>query len=132
MLELVYWPAVQSLMWGFLQTYIAGNAGFFRARGGTFLGAVMLWEHPVSRPARLLVSFSKKCGRAHPRQPDDEPVAADRVRRRPDVMSIMRLATGGAGDAAGDRVLRLQSLRLRPGARGFFLHLILTSWAVER
>ena len=28
LLELIYWPAVQMLMWGFLQLYIAGNAGF--------------------------------------------------------------------------------------------------------
>ena len=33
LLELLYWPALQIITWGFLQTYIAGNAGFF-ARGG--------------------------------------------------------------------------------------------------
>ena len=29
LLELIYWPAVQMLMWGFLQIYISQNAGFF-------------------------------------------------------------------------------------------------------
>ena len=28
-LDLIYWPAVQMLMWGFLQVYISQNAGFF-------------------------------------------------------------------------------------------------------
>ena len=28
-LDLIYWPAVQMLMWGFLQLYISQNAGFF-------------------------------------------------------------------------------------------------------
>src|SRR5260370_21847030 len=44
LLELIYWPAVQMLMWGFLQLYIAGNAGFFARAGGTFIGAVLLWD----------------------------------------------------------------------------------------
>jgi len=28
-LDLIYWPTVQMLMWGFLQLYVAQNAGFF-------------------------------------------------------------------------------------------------------
>src|SRR5215470_2110743 len=28
LLELIYWPAVQLLVWGFLQFYIAQNSGF--------------------------------------------------------------------------------------------------------
>src|SRR5436305_1276431 len=44
MLELIYWPAVQMLMWGFLQLYISTNAGFFARAGGTFIGAVLLWD----------------------------------------------------------------------------------------
>src|SRR5215831_14221256 len=44
LLDLVYWPAVQMLMWGFLQLYISQNAGFFARAGGTFIGAVLLWD----------------------------------------------------------------------------------------
>jgi uncharacterized small protein (DUF1192 family) len=44
LLELIYWPAVQMLMWGFLQNYIAQNSGFFARAGGTLIGAVMLWD----------------------------------------------------------------------------------------
>jgi ABC-2 type transport system permease protein len=44
LLELVYWPALQIVTWGFLQTYIAENAGFFARAGGTFIGAVILWD----------------------------------------------------------------------------------------
>ena len=41
----MYWPAVQMLMWGFLQLYVSQNAGspFMRA-ASTFIGAVMLWD----------------------------------------------------------------------------------------
>jgi ABC-2 type transport system permease protein len=44
LLELVYWPALQIITWGFLQTYIAQNAGFFARAGGTFIGAIILWD----------------------------------------------------------------------------------------
>src|SRR5438552_14991198 len=43
-LELVYWPAVQLFVWGFLQLYITQNAGFFARAGGVFIGAVMMWD----------------------------------------------------------------------------------------
>jgi ABC-2 type transport system permease protein len=44
LLELMYWPALQIVTWGFLQSYIAQNAGFFARAGGTFIGAIILWD----------------------------------------------------------------------------------------
>jgi ribosomal protein L37AE/L43A len=44
LLELLYWPALQIITWGFLQNYIAQNAGFFARAGGTLIGAVILWD----------------------------------------------------------------------------------------
>jgi len=44
LLELIYWPTVQIITWGFLQGYIAQNAGFFARAGGTLIGAVILWD----------------------------------------------------------------------------------------
>jgi ABC-2 type transport system permease protein len=44
LLELIYWPALQIVTWGFLQNYISQNAGFFAQAGGTLIGAVILWD----------------------------------------------------------------------------------------
>ena len=44
LLELLYWPALQVITWGFLQNYISQNAGFFARAGGTLVGAVILWD----------------------------------------------------------------------------------------
>jgi ABC-2 type transport system permease protein len=44
LLELLYWPALQIVTWGFLQNYISQNAGFFARAGGTLVGAVILWD----------------------------------------------------------------------------------------
>ena len=40
LLELIYWPAVQLFVWGFLQFYISQNSGFFARAAGMFIGAV--------------------------------------------------------------------------------------------
>ncbi len=42
--DLMYWPAVQMLMWGFLQLYVSQHSGFFAQAAGAFIGAVMLWD----------------------------------------------------------------------------------------
>jgi ABC-2 type transport system permease protein len=44
LLELLYWPALQIITWGFLQNYISQNANFFARAGGTLVGAVILWD----------------------------------------------------------------------------------------
>src|SRR6476659_10819278 len=44
LIELIYWPAVQMLMWGFLQTYLAGQTSLYSRAGGVLIGAVMLWD----------------------------------------------------------------------------------------
>ena len=45
-LDLIYWPTVQMLMWGFLQTYVSQHAGSgpFIQAAGVFIGAVLLWD----------------------------------------------------------------------------------------
>ena len=42
--DLIYWPAVQMLMWGFLQLYITEVSNGFVQVGGAFIGAVLLWD----------------------------------------------------------------------------------------
>src|SRR5438067_6831875 len=44
LLELIYWPALQIITWGFLQNYISQSSGFFASAGGSLIGAVILWD----------------------------------------------------------------------------------------
>ena len=44
LLELVYWPTMQMLVWGFLQHYLAQNASPLARISGTLIGAVLLWD----------------------------------------------------------------------------------------
>src|SRR5262249_1865539 len=57
LLELIYWPAVQLLVWGFLQFYIAQNSGFFARAAGVFIAAVMMWDVLFRGQLGFSVSF---------------------------------------------------------------------------
>ena len=57
LLELIYWPAVQMLMWGFLQTYLAQTTSFAAKAAGLFIGAVLLWDILVRSQLGFAVAF---------------------------------------------------------------------------
>jgi ABC-2 type transport system permease protein len=43
-IELMYWPLVQMLVWGFLQTHLARSTTMFEQAAGVLIGAVLLWD----------------------------------------------------------------------------------------
>lgn len=55
--DLLYWPLVQMLMWGFLQTYLNQHSTFLAAAGGSLLGAILLWDTLIRGQLGLSVSF---------------------------------------------------------------------------
>lgn len=42
--ELIYWPTVQLMMWGFISQYLASTTDLFTQAFGLFLSAVLLWD----------------------------------------------------------------------------------------
>ena len=55
--ELIYWPLVQMLMWGFLQSYLASTSSFAAKAAGLFIGAVLLWDILVRSQLGFAVAF---------------------------------------------------------------------------
>jgi ABC-2 type transport system permease protein len=43
-LELVYWPTVQMLLWGLITRFLATESALVAQAGGLFLSAVLLWD----------------------------------------------------------------------------------------
>lgn len=131
LLDLVYWPAVQMLMWGFLQLYISQNAGFFARAGGTFIGALLLWDILFRGQLGFSISFLEEMWSRNlanlmisPLRPVEFVIALM-------VMSVVRLAIGIVPVtllAIAFFGFNLFSLGLALAA--FFVNLMLTSWAV--
>jgi ABC-2 type transport system permease protein len=131
LLELVYWPAVQMMMWGFLQLYIGTNSGFFARAGGTFIGAVLLWDILFRGQLGFSVSFLEEMWSRNlanlmisPLKPIEFVIALM-------TMSMVRLAIGMVPVsllAIAFFGFNLYAMGLALAA--FFANLILTSWAV--
>lgn len=55
--ELVFWPLVSMLMWGFLQTYLAQTTSLAAQAAGLFVGGVLLWDILVRSQLGFAVAF---------------------------------------------------------------------------
>ena len=131
LLDLIYWPTVQMLTWGFLQYYIASNAGFFARAGGTFIGAVLLWDILFRGQLGFSISFleemySRNLGNImmSPLRPFEFIIALM-------VISVVRLLIG----AVPVTFLAIAFFGFNLYGFGFalvafFFNLMLTSWAI--
>ena len=44
LVELIYWPFLQMLTWGFLQKYLAETTSPLAQAAGVLIGSVLLWD----------------------------------------------------------------------------------------
>ena len=56
-LELIYWPAVQMIMWGFLTQFLAGHTSYVAQAFGVLLAGVMLWDTLFRIQLGVAISF---------------------------------------------------------------------------
>ena len=119
------------LMWGFLQLYVSENAGFFAKAGGTFIGAVLLWDILFRGQLGFSISFLEEMWARNMGNLMMSPLRPIEFIAALMIMSLVRLAIGMVPVtflAIGFFGFNLYSLGLALAA--FFLNLILTSWAV--
>jgi len=131
LLDLVYWPTVQMLTWGFLQYYIATNAGFFARAGGTFIGAVLLWDILFRGQLGFSISFLEEMWSRNIGNLLMSPLRPFEFIAALMVMSVVRLSIGLIPVtllAIAFFGFNLYALGLALVA--FFLNLMLTSWAI--
>ena len=130
-LDLIYWPAVQMLMWGFLQNYVSQNSGFFMRAAGTFIGAVMLWDILFRGQLGFSISFLEEMYARNLGNLMMSPLRISEFITALMIMSVVRLAIGlvpVSFMAIAFFGFNLYSLGLALAA--FFANLILTSWSV--
>jgi ABC-2 type transport system permease protein len=131
LLDLVYWPTVQMVTWGFLQYYIASNAGFFARAGGTFIGAVLLWDILFRGQLGFSISFLEEMWSRNIGNLMMSPLRPFEFMTALMVMSVVRLSVG----AVPVTFLAIAFFGFNLYGLGFalvafFLNLMLTSWAI--
>jgi ABC-2 type transport system permease protein len=132
LLDLMYWPAVQMLMWGFLQLYISQNAGspFMRA-ATTFVGAVMLWDVLFRGQLGFSISFLEEMYARNMGNLMMSPLRPIELVLALMIQSIIRLSIGMVPVS----LLAIWFFDFNLWAMGlalavFFMNLLLTSWAI--
>jgi ABC-2 type transport system permease protein len=131
LIELIYWPAVQMLMWGFLQSYIAEQASMFAKAGGILVGAVLLWDILFRGQLGFSVSFLEEMYARNLGNLLISPLRATEFVAALMILSIIRLAIG----MVPVTLLAIWFFGFHLWALGFalaafFANLMLTSWAV--
>jgi ABC-2 type transport system permease protein len=132
LLDLMYWPAVQMLMWGFLQMYVSQNAGSPVMRAaGTFIGAVMLWDVLFRGQLGFSISFLEEMYARNMGNLMMSPLRPIEFVLALMVQSIVRLAIGMVPVS----LLAIWWFDFNLWAMGlalavFFMNLLLTSWAI--
>jgi ABC-2 type transport system permease protein len=131
LMELMYWPVLQVITWGFLQSYIAQNANFFARAGGTLIGAVILWDILFRGQLGFSISFLEEMWARNLGNLMMSPLKPIEFLLALRAMSLIRLAIG----VIPMTVLALFLFHFNFFALGlpliaFFCNLIFTSWAV--
>jgi len=131
LLELIYWPVLQIITWGFLQSYISQNDSFFARAGGTLIGAVILWDILFRGQLGFSISFleemwSRNLGNLmmSPLKPIEFLIALM-------VMSLVRLAIGGIPmTVLAYFFFGFNFYSIGLPLIAFFCNLIFTSWSI--
>jgi ABC-2 type transport system permease protein len=130
-LDLIYWPTVQMLMWGFLQLYVSQNGGPFARTSGVFIGAVLLWDILFRGQLGFSISFLEEMYAHNLANLMMSPLRPVEFIAALMIMSIVRLLIGMIPVtllAIAFFGFNLWSLSFALAA--FFVNLILTSWAI--
>jgi ABC-2 type transport system permease protein len=126
----MYWPLVQMLMWGFLQTWLVEQRGGAAMAGGTLIGAILLWDVLIRGQQGVSISFLEEMWSRNLANLFISPLRPGEFLAALMVMSVVRLIVGVLPVtflAIWFFGFNLWSLGFGLGA--FFANLLLTAWA---
>jgi len=130
-LELIYWPALQLLTWGFLQNYVSANSGFFAQAGGTLIGGVLLWDILFRGQLGFSISFLEEMWARNLGNLMMSPLRPFEFLLSLMVMSLVRLAIGVVPVTfLAIALFGFNVYELGLALAAFFCNLIFTSWAI--
>jgi ABC-2 type transport system permease protein len=130
-LDLIYWPAVQMLMWGFLQLYLNEQSGGLYQAGAALIGAVLLWDILFRGQIGFSVSFLEEMWSRNLGNLMMTPLRPAELVSALMVMSVVRVLIG----LIPVTILAIWFFgfniwQLGLALAAFFLNLIVTSWSI--
>jgi ABC-2 type transport system permease protein len=132
LLEIVYWPAMSMLTWGFLQVWVGQQSGTAAAAAGTLLGSILLWDILVRGGLGFSITFLEEMYAKNIGNLMMSPLTPLEFVCSLAVMSIIRLLIG----LVPVSLIALVLFGFNLWGLGFplilfFVNLIFTAWAVS-
>lgn len=130
-LELIYWPFLQMLTWGFLQKYLAGTTSPLAQAAGVLIGSVLLWDILFRSKIGFSTTFIEEMWSRNLGNLLISPLRPLELVAALSAWSIIRLSVGMIPVAfAAYLIFGFNLLDLGLPLAAFFAVLVLTSWSL--
>jgi ABC-2 type transport system permease protein len=130
-IDLIYWPTVQMVMWGFLSLYLTEHTSVLARAGGVFIGAVLLWDILFRGQIGFSVSFLEEMWSRNLGNLMMTPLRPAELVAALMVMSIVRVTIGLVPvTVMAIFFFGFNFWQLGFAAAAFFFNLIITSWSI--
>jgi ABC-2 type transport system permease protein len=131
LVELIYWPFLQMLTWGFLQKYLAETASPFAQGAGVLIGSVLLWDILFRSKIGFSTTFIEEMWSRNLGNLLTSPLRPFELVAALSAWSIIRLGVSMVPVAvAAYFIFGFNLLDLGLALVAFFAVLVLTSWAL--
>ena len=131
LLEIIYWPAMQMLVWGFLYTYLYNSKSTMADTAALLLGAVLLWDVLFRGQLGFTFTFLEEIWSRNLANLMMSPLKPAELAASLMLMSLIRLLIGTIPVTLLTLVLfGFNIYALGPGLILMFINLVLTSWAI--
>lgn len=131
LVELVYWPFLQMLTWGFLQKYLAGTSSPLVQAAGVLIGAVLLWDILFRSKIGFSTTFIEEMWSRNLGNLMTSPLRPIELVAALSAWSVIRLGVSMVPVAvAAYFIFGFNLLSLGLALAAFFCLLVLTSWSL--
>jgi ABC-2 type transport system permease protein len=131
-LELVYWPTVQMILWGFITRFLQGHTDLLTGAAGLVLSAVLLWDVLFRTQLSVSLLFMEEMWSRHLGHLFVSPLRPFELVISLFTMSVARVLIGVGGAALLAIPIHHFSIfdALGPALIAFFVNLLVFGWAM--
>lgn len=130
-LEMVYWPTVQMVLWGFITLFLQGNSSYIAQAAGILLSAVLLWDVLFRGQLGIALVFMEEMWSRNLGHLFVSPLRPYEMVASLILMSLIRTLIGVGGAAiVAIPLFQYNLFDLGLPLIAFFLNLIIMGWAV--
>ncbi len=128
--ELIYWPMINVVMWGFFSRFITVQSDWMAKAAGVLIGAALLWDVLFRSNLGLSVSFLEEIWSRNLGHLAVSPLTSTELAVALVIMSLLRTIAGMVPSALGALIFyHYNVFHMGLPLLAFFVNLIVTGWA---